>query len=209
MSLNNNQTITFNIITPTVLRPSLIRLCESINNQTYTKWKHIVLIDYLNPQNISILKDLTHENRKLILYNPLKKSGYPASEVRVYGYNFLDCGYCDYFDPQYTLYIDDDDYYIEEAFELLYNFILENNFPNWGLFPAKRLGQKFYFPHDIRLGRVMGTQLYHNSNLEVWPKENMQCDDWETIKTLQSISDPVNFNSEIELTITDQVGGGL
>lgn len=35
----------YTILTPTLLRPSLLRACESVNSQTCTSWSHIVIVD--------------------------------------------------------------------------------------------------------------------------------------------------------------------
>ena len=35
----------YTIITPSLARPSLVKLCVSINNQTNKDWEHIVALD--------------------------------------------------------------------------------------------------------------------------------------------------------------------
>ena len=33
------------IVTPTICRPSLLRLCESVDGQVQTDWEHLVIVD--------------------------------------------------------------------------------------------------------------------------------------------------------------------
>jgi len=35
----------YTIVTPTICRQSLLRLCESIDSQTQSDWEHLVVID--------------------------------------------------------------------------------------------------------------------------------------------------------------------
>lgn len=53
----------YSILTPTILRPSLVRACESINTQTCTDWEHIVIIDGVEGE---VPKEIEHPQRKII-----------------------------------------------------------------------------------------------------------------------------------------------
>jgi len=118
------------IITPTIQRESLIRTCQSVNEQTFTDWQHIVMVDC--PQmDIELLKKLTHPNRIFKLCDaPHKNFGntcrHNAWEMAT---------------GEYILYLDDDNY-------LMDNKILEDIAPlltgPWCLFPIFRHGSRFY-----------------------------------------------------------------
>ncbi len=55
----------YSIITPTLLRPALKRLCDSIDNQTYEGWEHIVVVDTLD-LNEELIQLVDHPQRTVI-----------------------------------------------------------------------------------------------------------------------------------------------
>lgn len=125
----------FTVITPTLQRDSLKRTCASIDEQTFSGWEHIVMID----------NDLAHANRDTFGL---------ASEKRI----VTECGvrHNNYGNTcrhiawgiavgNYAMYLDDDNY-------LAYNNVLCDiarylegaNFPDWAVFPIMRHGSVFF-----------------------------------------------------------------
>ena len=54
----------YSIITPTILRPSLLKTCESVNTQTCADWQHIVIIDGDFENTIPL--EMHHPQRKFL-----------------------------------------------------------------------------------------------------------------------------------------------
>lgn len=55
----------FSVITPTIQRESLIRCCESLDNQTFTKWQHVLQIDAAE-YNSSVISRIKVDKRRRI-----------------------------------------------------------------------------------------------------------------------------------------------
>jgi len=61
---------TFTIITPTVLRETLLRTCKSVDEQSYGEWQHVVMVD--RPEEL-----LTERQQGLLV-----QVSHPRHEVR-------------------------------------------------------------------------------------------------------------------------------
>lgn len=127
------------IITPTLLRNELIRCCRQIEKQS-VKWEHILIVDI--PETTvtqikeyqDILEQVQHPNRK-IYFCPIKHRNY-GNSCRHSAWN-----YCT---QDYIIYIDDDDYFTDNAFSIAQSAIIKNNFPDICVCSAKRHGRIFY-----------------------------------------------------------------
>jgi len=195
----------FTIITPTLVRSSLIDTCRSIDRQEYEGVEHLVLID-VAPTNddMQIIKECQSEHRHFIIYNPDGPSGYPGSELRHYAWQFAH--------GDYVLYIDDDDLYINQTFLTIKNAINKASMkPLWGMFPAERLGRRFFYPETIQGGLISGVQFFHarvfHGRPVMWPQQNVGMDDWQFIEGLNSAAAPLVINGGPLVRIT-QIGGG-
>jgi glycosyltransferase involved in cell wall biosynthesis len=91
----------YTIITPTVLRPSLIRTCESVNKQTCTDWEHIVMVD----REGDVPEEIIHPQRK-ILYCPVTHNNY-GNTCRWSAYEHAT--------GDYLYYLDDDNYFMDDT----------------------------------------------------------------------------------------------
>lgn len=123
------------IITPTLCRPTLARLCESIESQTNGDWEHIVKIDVpivFDTGARKLLDSLKHPQRKF--YRCGKKHADYGNTCR---WNAFDEATGDY-----IIYLDDDDVLAHDrVFEML-----EQVTAPWAIFPIQRCGE-FWF-HD-------------------------------------------------------------
>jgi SAM-dependent methyltransferase len=152
----------FSIITPTVLRPSLERACRSIERQKYTNWEHIIMVDL---PNAAIPTYLAHPQRKVIICDQAHKN---------YG---ITCRHnaIPKTSGMYVLYLDDDNFYSPRALMVLAENIFLNNFPDWGVFPMKMLGKRFFNP-DPGLNKTDTNQFFHKPYFKdrLWSFEDTQ-----------------------------------
>ncbi len=130
---------TFTIITATVVRDTLVRTCRSVDEQNYTNWQHVVMVD--RPEGL-----LTEGQRGL-----LARVSHSQREVRFCSQSHKECGNTcrrnamDFARGDYVLYMDDDDYYLSGAFEEIHRGIAAMSpAPVWGVFPILRFGHVFF-----------------------------------------------------------------
>src|SRR6516164_8646027 len=95
----------YSLLTPTLCRPTLKRLCDSIDAQSSTSWEHIVIVDCdPTPEQRVILESIQHPQRRIVRCS--------KSHVRDYGNTARREGY-DIAQGDYILQIDDDDWYAD------------------------------------------------------------------------------------------------
>lgn len=128
-------TMTFSIITPTIQRESLVRCCESVSNQTYTRWEHLVQIDRMSI-NLALIGSVMHPQRTI---SPC------FAEHRNYGNTCRHMAWegCT---GDYLLYLDDDNYLADEnVLSDLAAALVDR--PDYACFPIMRFGQRFFDPN--------------------------------------------------------------
>jgi glycosyltransferase involved in cell wall biosynthesis len=124
----------FTIITPTLLRSSLVRTCHSVDCQTHADWQHIVMVDR-SKLDRALLAQIDHAQRTVIQC-PVPHHDY-GNTCRRNAWELATGDYC--------LMLDDDNYLTDEK-------ILEDiaanldDRPDWALFPILRRGKLFF--HD-------------------------------------------------------------
>ena len=128
---------TFTIITPTMLRPSLIDTCRRIETQTYNRWQHLVAIDgstqRCNTGTVKAIDQIEHRKREIF---------HCESSHRNYGNTCRSEMFC-HVKGDYLLYLDDDDVYLGEVLQIL----------NWEI--SKVLQYKALItPTVIRVGQM-------------------------------------------------------
>lgn len=121
------------IITPTLCRPTLARLCESIESQTNDSWEHIVKIDVpivFDTKARKLLDSLKHPQRKF--YRCGKKHQDYGNTCR---WNAFEEATGDY-----IIYLDDDDYLARpDVFADLATVTAP-----WAIFPIMRCGEHWF-----------------------------------------------------------------
>lgn len=120
----------YSILTPTILRESLLKACESVNMQTSKDWEHLVMVD--SELSTDLLVKIQHPHRKII------RCPHPH---RDYGHG------CTHFAwtlarGEYCYRLDDDNELADE--NVLKD--LEQVTEDWAIFPILRYGQRFF--HD-------------------------------------------------------------
>lgn len=136
----------FTVITPTLLRKSLVKACESIDNQN-SSVQHIVMVDkdesLLTDSDKQILESIRNKHREIRFTGKI-------TGINDYGNNARNMAY-QYVKGDYIFYLDDDDYYINRPFQSISLFILNNDNPDIVIFPIRRYGDRFF---NIPAGRT-------------------------------------------------------
>jgi hypothetical protein len=151
----------YTLITPTICRESLLRLCRSIDTQTESDWEHLVVID--TPRD-----KLTRDQEKIVTSTPLPPRGkrlfsYCERKHRNYGHT---CRHevWKHAKGDYILYIDDDDYLAHEDALRVLDSVVEP----WAVFPVLRHGRLFFHlpPGTAKTGTGM---FIHKREIGRWP----------------------------------------
>ena len=137
----------FTIITPTIGRSTLLKTCESVNNQTCSDWEHLVIYDGPE-QEVEVFKLIKHPQRKIMFSG--RNFGDYGHSIRFFAWELAKYNY--------LMYIDDDDYYHEECLKVLQSNMDPNI--NFVFFPCRRLGCKF-LNLPPRLGSTVSCQYAH------------------------------------------------
>jgi glycosyltransferase involved in cell wall biosynthesis len=120
----------YSVITPTLVRPTLRRLVDSIAAQTAENWEHIIMVD------VPLVFDKAKANAlESIPKDPRRKIFRCGKAHRNYG-NTCRWNAFDKASGDYIIYLDDDDYLADSrVFETL-----EKVTKTWAIFPILRVG---------------------------------------------------------------------
>lgn len=145
----------YTLITPTLLRPSLERLCASIDAQTCRDWEHLIAVDTeTNAAAHRLLARIKHAQRKI--------SQCPRPH-RNYG-NTCRHSACLRAQGDYIFYLDDDNYLADP--NVLRD--LESVTAPWAIFPILLQGRPFFSdPPGFR--RTDTANLIVRRELGTWP----------------------------------------
>lgn len=124
----------FTIVTPTVLRQSLLKTCYSITTQLFTSWQHVVVVDneevdenlisqIAHPQRIIVKCDYPHNNSG----NTCRHNAWSLATAK------------------WIYYCDDDNYLSSPLILGVLAKLLEGIEEKWALFPIFRHGSVFFF----------------------------------------------------------------
>jgi glycosyltransferase involved in cell wall biosynthesis len=149
----------YTIVTPTICRLSLVRLCESLDRQTNTDWEHLVVVDRpratITKAEEEVINSIPERaNRSLFYCDKTHKN---------YGHTCRHQAW-DHVKGEYILYVDDDDYFADSA--VLET--LEHVTQSWAVFTVLRQGQRFLRlpPGRSRTGTGM---FVHKKEIGRWP----------------------------------------
>jgi glycosyltransferase involved in cell wall biosynthesis len=183
----------FTIITPTILRPTLADTCQSVDRQNYDNWQHIVVVDIpaheILPEQQSLIESIQHPNRLIHFCETAHKN---------FGNNCRHQAFA-YVTGDYLLYMDDDDVYIGEAFEVLNREITDEV---WGVFPVERFGQIF-FNIPPAICHTTSNQFFYRP-LYPWPDNDSYIADGELIELLREHHPYLVVNSVPLARVTTQ-----
>jgi glycosyltransferase involved in cell wall biosynthesis len=126
--------VRYSIITPTLVRPTLRRLIDSIDAQTNQDWEHILMVDtplVTQPQKRVTVESMSGDPRRRFIRCGTSHKNY-GNTCR---WNAFDKTSGDY-----IIYLDDDDYLADDrVFETL-----ESVKAPWAIFPVMRCGQYWF-----------------------------------------------------------------
>lgn len=149
----------YTIVTPTICRPSLARLCESIDGQTYEGWEHLVMVDLPAEQMTTaqnkVLKSLRPSTNRLLLHCDEAHKNY-GNSCRHQAWSHVK--------GEYVLYVDDDDYLADD--NVLETLVSVTEL--WAVFPVHRYGARFLRlpPGKFKTGTGM---FIHRKETGRWP----------------------------------------
>ena len=125
----------YSIITPTILRPSLVQTCESVDNQVCTDWEHIVAVDGIEE---SVPEEIIHDQRKII---------YCTTPHKNWG-NTCRHDAWKYATGEYVYYLDDDNILADDR--VLEDLKIVKD--DWAIFPIikKKWGGMHFFCPPMR-----------------------------------------------------------
>lgn len=143
----------YTIITPTVLRASLKRLCDSIDAQTCDGWEHLVMVDTLERDD-ELLSSIVHPQRRVIFCaqphrdwgDTCRRNAWPLAT------------------GDRLLYVDDDNYLADDRVLETLRDVSEPVV----LFPLQYRGE-VSAPLPIEVGRSDGNGLMVDRRIGQWP----------------------------------------
>lgn len=166
----------FSIVTATIIRPTLERLCRSVDMQNYLDFEHVVVVDIP-------FKELTNQQRDRL--ENITKSGdnrtvtFCSKRHQNYGNtcrHLVDSKLT----GEYVLVMDDDDYFADA--EVLRT--LSSVKSDWCIFPIMRYGSPYLFlpPASCRTGNAM---FMYRHNLAQYPDVNIYESDGVLVEELK------------------------
>jgi hypothetical protein len=118
----------YSLLTPTILRESLVRLCASIDAQTSNDWEHVVVVD--TPLVNDVLSRISHPRRVVLRCDHQHGDWGHHCRHNVWPTLTGDYVWC----------LDDDNYVADE--NVLRD--LEVVTGPWAIFPILRYGERFF-----------------------------------------------------------------
>lgn len=125
--------LTFSIITPTLQRQSLRTTCESVDNQTFQDFEHLVFVDGPVTQT-ELLADIMAPNRSVYISGESYRDGGNTPRNRAWQWA----------KGEWIIYLDDDNVLADDEVLADVANVLEGRAEQWAIFPITRLGGKFF-----------------------------------------------------------------
>lgn len=165
----------YSIITPSLARPSLVKLCVSINNQTNKDWEHIVALDRLpdTDSRRAVIAAVQHLQRRVLV-----RPGYEG-----HGGNHHRHALHAEAQGDYILYWDDDNYVIDD-------FVLDELkvvTKPWAIYPLLLHSKDYYMQFPLRIGGCDGNQIMVSRHMPPYPNLPGYDTDGVYIKQLEEI----------------------
>ena len=140
--------VRYSIVTPTIGRESLLRTCESIDQQTNPDWEHVILVDIplvINRVQRNIIEAVPKDHRRRFIRCGRRHNDF-GNTCRHNAHSQLR--------GEYVVYVDDDDYLARP--ESL--AALDGVTRPWAIFPTLRVGVVWH--HDPPGMNRTGTSMF-------------------------------------------------
>jgi glycosyltransferase involved in cell wall biosynthesis len=187
----------YSIITPTLVRPTLKRLCDSIDAQTNQSWEHIIMVDVplvFDKNKSNIVESMSNDPRRKFF-----RCGQPHKN---YG-NTCRWNAFDKASGDYIIYLDDDDYLADDkVFETL-----EQVTKLWAIFPIMRCGNLWFCDPPGMCKTGSGMFIYRRFLGLKYPDNDHYCADGELCEQLKAFPYQ-SLGHERPLMIYEQRGLG-
>jgi glycosyltransferase involved in cell wall biosynthesis len=147
----------YSIITPTLARESLLKTCESIDNQNNSDWQHIVMVDVALiafPEKKKVIDAVRKDPRRKIVRCGKQHKDF-GNTCRYNAYE-----YCS---GDYVLFLDDDDVYADNKVLETLNQVTKP----WATFPT--LKQGVYYSSEPGLNRMGSGMFMHRREIGRYP----------------------------------------
>lgn len=189
----------YSILTPTLIRPTLKRLCDSIDIQTNGDYEHIVIIDcVVTPEKKAILDGIVpNPRRKFITCSEAGRHPKDfGNKARREGYDIAQ--------GEYILQIDDDDYYADAGvFETL-TCVVEK----WAVFPVLARGIRCHPPKPA-LGQTGSAMFMYRRDTGMKFPDNLDYSaDGQLVEQLKKNFPYQSLDDSRELVIYPQANEG-
>jgi len=187
----------YSLITPTLIRDTLPRLCASIDIQTNTDWEHIVVIDCpLTPHKQEILNSIPANLRRKFIRCT-------TEHVRDFG-NAARRQAFDIAQGDYILDIDDDDYYADDGVFKTLECVTKT----WAVFPVLAYGNRCHPPKPA-LGLTGSAMfMYRRDTGLKFPDNASYSADGQLVEELKKLYEYESLDDARELVIYPQGNRG-
>ena len=187
----------YSILTPTLIRPTLKRLCDSIDIQTCDDYEHIVIIDcVVTPEKQAILDGIVPNPRRKFITCSEKHPKDFGNKARREGFDIAQ--------GEYILQIDDDDYYADAGvFETL-----KCVNKTWAVFPVLARGIRCHPPRPA-LGQTGSAMFTYRRDTGLKFTDNGDYSaDGQLVEQLKKLFPYQSLNDSRELVIYPQANEG-
>lgn len=194
-----------NIITPTIGRQSLFKLCETLDSQTFQDWKHIIYFDKIADD--FDLKDFVRkysDDRRLLIFNKGEPYNDMGNTPRIFSDSYVDKSRT----SCYIQFMDDDDYYNDsDCLQDIANFTKDSNYPKFIVFPSWRVSFMF-FNKPCGHSMTHNNQFIYSTKIDEKYGHDGYCADGELIERLKLKAEPVYFDRERPVTVVPKISRG-
>jgi glycosyltransferase involved in cell wall biosynthesis len=191
----------FSVITPTLMRDSLAKCCESVDRQTLTRgWEHIVIVDLpMDEIDQYQIAELTHPRRRFLYCGKRHRDGGNSCRHEAWKHARGTMAY----------FLDDDNFIAsDDSLERIWRKLETNNFPSVAFFPINRLGGRFFPDGAPRDCHVDTANLVVKREFGQWPATDAYGSDWVMIESLIAKHPYAMFPDEAPIAVVPVINGG-
>jgi hypothetical protein len=166
----------FSIVTATIVRPTLEKLCRSIDTQVFQDYEHVVVVDIplkdiTKPQQIRLEEIVRSGDNRTVSFCNQRHQNYGNTCRHLVAPKLK---------GDYVIYMDDDDYFADNDVLLTLSSVKSD----WAVFPIVRYGGWYLRlpPASCSTGNAM---FMHKRSLAVYPDTHIYESDGMLIEELK------------------------